>query len=89
MAQAQPTPKMSFAESDLACSLRFVETTLANDEYSSDDEMCDHLIKECPLVNAELIAKLIEQERSTFFTEPLHTIDWSEYGFKYPYPPQG
>jgi len=59
--------------------LRTIEGTLANDEYSTDEEMEVFLRIECPGFDPALIAQLIREQRPVFFREPLHTIDWSYY----------
>ena len=66
-------------------SLRFIETTLANDEGSTDEELLTHLSAECTDVAPALIAELIQNERQQFFLEPLHIIDWEGYEQPNPY----
>lgn len=71
---------------ELLQSLRFIETTLASDEGSTDAEILAHLSTECPEVAPALIAELITNERQQFFLEPLHIIDWIRYEQPNPYP---
>ena len=64
---------------DLQQHQRQIEGSLANDEYSSDEEMLADLIEWCPGFDPALIKRLIQEQRPTFFLEPLHNIDWSYY----------
>ena len=58
---------------------RTIEGTLANDEYSSDTEVLELLMEECPGFDQALIARIIREQRPIFYLEPLHIIDWSYY----------
>ena len=58
---------------------RQIEGSLANDENSSDEELLEFLLEECPGFDPALIARIIDWERPIFFLEPLHIIDWSYY----------
>lgn len=59
---------------------RQIESSLGNDEYSSDEEMLANFIDWCPGFTPALLTRIIQQERIMFRLEPLHQIDWSEYG---------
>jgi len=65
---------------DLLQHQRTIEGTLANDENSSDAELLEFLLEECPGFDPALIARLIQEQRPRFFTEIMHTIDWEEHG---------
>lgn len=56
-----------------------VESILANDEYSSDEEVVEVMIESCPSMSAELLRRIVEQERDNFFRDPFHTIHWPHY----------
>ena len=64
---------------DLQQDQRTIEGTLANDEYSSDTEILEFLLEECPGFDPALLARLIREQRPVFDLEPLHNIDWSYY----------
>ena len=58
---------------------RQIEGSLANDEYSSDEEMLADLIEWCPGFDPALIKRIIQENRPSFFVRALHEIDWSYY----------
>lgn len=71
---------------DMLQSLRYIESTLANDDFSTDAEIQAYLSAKCPAVAPALIAELITNERQQFALEPLHIIDWIRYEQPNPYP---
>lgn len=67
----------------LQISLRAIESILANDENSTDEELRTHFLTQCPEVEPALIDRLIAQERPKFFCRVLHYINWPAYGYPY------
>lgn len=59
---------------------RQIESSLANDEYSSDQELLADLISFCPGFDPALIERIIQEQRPWFFLEPLHIMNWQQYG---------
>lgn len=57
----------------------FIADQISNDEESSDEEMVEHLAEQTS-IEKDLLSKIVSTERPKVFKNPLHEIDFTQYG---------
>lgn len=58
---------------------RIIMSVLANDEESSNEELVDVIVESVKGVTAEQVKAIVAGERTSFFTDSFHEIDFDEY----------